>query len=150
MKTLHPSSTYSLRETIGDCNVVAFNIGPTGEVYLVLALESLDYRAECNGFASFAKTVPDSPQRYRILAFRESRVELDFVVDREPFNIHEVQPITDGLLLACSRSEYRGLNEQSGGADPFMYSVRAFFMKSPSARCWRSMDVNRFINKAEG
>jgi hypothetical protein len=111
MKTLHPSSTHSLREVIGESNVVGFNVGPSGEVYLVLALEPLDYRTEDNGFATFPKTVPASPKRYRILALREGGIELDVVVDREQFNIHDIQPLADHLLLACSRSEYRGPND---------------------------------------
>ena len=112
MKTsLHPSSTYSLREAIGERNVVGFNVGPRGEVYLVLALEPLDYRTEGNGFATFPKTVPGSPQRYRVLAVSEGDVELDLVIDHEKFNIHDIQPLADDLLLTCSRSEYRGPND---------------------------------------
>jgi hypothetical protein len=91
--------------------VVGFNVGPRGEVYLVLALEPLDYRTEDNGFATFAKTVPRSPQRYRVLAIREGDVELDLVIDHEPFNIHDIQPLADDLLLVCARSAYRGPND---------------------------------------
>jgi len=110
-KPFQPSSTYSMREAIGESNVVGFNVGPNGEVYLVLALEPLDYRTEGNGFATFAKTVPRSPQRYRVLAIREGDMELELVIDREYFNIHDIQPLADDLLLVCARSMYRGPND---------------------------------------
>jgi hypothetical protein len=100
-----------MREAVDERNVVGFNVGPRGEVYLVLALEPLDYRTEDNGFATFPKTVPRSPQRYRVLAIREGDVELDLVIDHEPFNIHDIQPLADDLLLVCARSTYRGPND---------------------------------------
>jgi hypothetical protein len=100
-----------MREEIGERNVVGFNVGPRGEVYLVLALEPLDYRTEDNGFATFPKTVPRSPQRYRVLAIREGDVELDLIIDHEQFNIHDIQPLADDLLLVCARSTYRGPND---------------------------------------
>jgi hypothetical protein len=39
---------------------------------------------------------------------REGEVELDLVIDREPYNVHDIQPLAENLLLVCSRSEYRG------------------------------------------
>lgn len=100
-----------MREQIGERNVVGFNVGPRGEVYLVLALEPLDYRTEDNGFATFPKTVPRSPQRYRVMAIREGDVELDLIIDHEKFNIHDIQPLGDDILLVCARSTYRGPND---------------------------------------
>jgi len=98
----------SLALLIGDGELVAFNVGPDGVVYLVVALRPLDYRIEQPGWASFAKTVPEQPQRYRIVGLSGSRPILDVVVDGERFNIHDVQPLPDGLLLVCARSYFRG------------------------------------------
>lgn len=64
-KVLHPTLSYTLKEAIGKHTVVSFNVGPNGEVYVLLAVNSLDYRTKDNGFASFAKIVPDTPQCYR-------------------------------------------------------------------------------------
>lgn len=106
--TLHPSSTCALNEQIGANKVIAFNVGPSGEVCLVIALKPLDYQTESNGFARFPKVTPASPQRYRILMVRAGELELDLIIDQEPLNIHNIQPLSENILLACSRSEYRG------------------------------------------
>ena len=103
-----PSSEVSLARAIGDASVVAFNVGPGGEAWLVLALRPLDDRTQDNGFAIFPKTMPDVPQRYRVVCVRSGLVELDVAIDGEPFNLHEVQPVGDLILLACSRCQYRG------------------------------------------
>lgn len=107
-KELRPTFSYGLKEAIGDQPIVAFNVGPNGEVYILLAVNTLDYRTKDSGFASFAKIIPDSPQRYRVLILRKGELELDIVISGERFNIHEIQPLGDDLLLACSRSAYRG------------------------------------------
>ncbi|MBB5203547.1 hypothetical protein HNQ51_000840 [Inhella inkyongensis] len=110
-KSLRPSASDSLRERIGQHTVVTFNVGPLGEACVVLALKPIDYRTTSPG-AVFAKTVPDSPQRYRVLIARDGLVEADTFIEGEPFNIHEVQPLgTDEILLACGRSCYRGPND---------------------------------------
>jgi hypothetical protein len=95
---------------IGDGEIVAFNIGPDGVIYLVVALRPLDYRTEQPGRASFAKTVPAQPQRYRIIGFSESAPVLDLVIDNERFNIHHIQPLNDELLLVCARSHFKSRN----------------------------------------
>ena len=105
------STVHPLRHLLGGGSVVAFNAGPDGEVWIVLALEPLDYRTPGNGFATFAKTIPDRGQRYRVLSLRHGQVELDVVIDGEPFNIHLVQPVGDTVLLACARCEYRGADD---------------------------------------
>lgn len=107
-KALHPTVSHSLNELIGDQTTVAFNVGPSGEVYFLLAVDTPDYRTKDSGFGSFAKITPDSPQRYRVLILRDGDLELDLVISGERFNIHEIQPLGNDLLLACSRSEYRG------------------------------------------
>lgn len=90
---------------------MSFNVGPDGEVYVLLAVEKMDYRTEAGGGASFAKIVPDSPQQYRVLVFRKGELELDLAIHGERFNIHTIQPLGNDLLLACSRSRYRGAND---------------------------------------
>ncbi|ORT88797.1 hypothetical protein B7G54_01030 [Burkholderia puraquae] len=74
---------------------------------MVFALEPLDDRTLSNG-ASFAKTRPSALQRYRIVEWRGGETLLDLVIENEPFNIHQIQPVGDDLLLVCSRSRYRG------------------------------------------
>jgi hypothetical protein len=109
MKSIRSSSAVSLRAAIGQQKIVAFNVGPLGEFYLVLALEPMDYQTQPDGFAVFPKTMPDAPQRYRVIVVRDGLIETDTFIEGEPFNIHEVQPIGDDeLLLVCSRSSYRG------------------------------------------
>ncbi|WP_420213141.1 hypothetical protein ACN8ZM_33450 [Burkholderia aenigmatica] len=99
------TSIDSLREK-GD--LVAFNAGPDGAVYMVFALEPLDYRTEAAGGASFAKTEPATSQRYRVMAWQGGEVRVDCVIADEPFNIHDIQPVGDDLLLVCCRSVRRG------------------------------------------
>ncbi len=108
---LSPSFSCSLHDAIGEHSLVAFNVGPNGELFVLLAVETMDYRTNDNGFASFAKIVPDARQRYRVLAYRNGELELELAIDDEPFNIHTLQPLGEDLLLVCSRSEYRGQDD---------------------------------------
>ncbi|NEQ98066.1 MAG: hypothetical protein F6K30_15335 [Cyanothece sp. SIO2G6] len=92
--------------TNGD--MVAFNVSSDGMVYVVLALKPLDYCIEQPGWASFAKTIPDTPQSYRIIAFQEDQLILDINIAAEEFNIHYIQPLPPNeILLVCARSCYR-------------------------------------------
>jgi hypothetical protein len=100
-----------LVRAIGDGELVAINVGPDGVTYLVAALEPLDYRIEQPGGASFAKTIPKQPQRYQVVGLSGSQTVLDAVIDGERFNIHDIQPLPDGLLLVCARSYYKGPND---------------------------------------
>jgi hypothetical protein len=131
LRTTAPSSTCSFRSAIGSGHVVGFNVGPNEDVYLMLALGPLDYRTECNGFASFAKAIPDSAQRYRVLAMRRGDIELDVCIEGEQFNLHDVQPMRNELLLVCARSQYRSpgdfdLNARVYGRDGAF--LRAFLL----------------------
>jgi hypothetical protein len=101
----------SLAPVIGDGKLVAFNVGPDGVAYLVVALKTLDYRIEQAGWASFAKTIPEQPQKYRVVGLSGSEPVLDVVIEGERFNIHDVQPLPDELLLVCARSYYKGLDD---------------------------------------
>lgn len=108
-KALVPTQSFSLGAEYRDDRVVAFNVSQQGDVWIVEALNKPDYRTENNGFATFPRTVPASPQRYRIRVLREGSVVLDLNIEQERFNIHNVQPLGDDLLLlVCSRSHYRG------------------------------------------
>ena len=108
---LRPSRSTALKDAVGAHTIVDCNVGPGGEVYLLLAIDPLDYRSASDGGASFAKIVPDVPQRYRVLVLRKGELELDLVIHDERFNIHTVQPVGDDLLLVCARSQYRGKND---------------------------------------
>jgi hypothetical protein len=107
-RSLHLSPVASLVSFIGNGELVAFNVGPDQVVYIVVALRPIDYRVERPGGASFAKTVPEQPQRYRVVGLSGCDPVLDVVIEEERFNIHDVQPLPEGLLLVCSRSYFRG------------------------------------------
>jgi hypothetical protein len=106
--SLSPSTQLN---SVGDGDIVAFNVGYDGAVYLVLALKPLDYRSEQPG-ASFAKTTPNTPQSYRVIAFQEDRLTLDINIAEERFNIHDIQPLpANEILLVCARSHYKSPND---------------------------------------
>lgn len=105
------SPLISLAAVVRDGELVAFNVGPDEVIYLVVALNPLDYRFEKSGQASFAKTIPDQAQRYRVVGLRGPQPVLDVRIEGERFNIHDVQPLGDELLLVCARSYYRGPND---------------------------------------
>jgi hypothetical protein len=108
MNMLTLSPIVQLNSVVTHGNRVAFNVGPDGRVYVVVALKPLDYRIEDPGWASFAKTMPETPQNYRIIAFQDHQIVLDLNIEEEKFNIHDVQPLPDDqILLACFRSNYR-------------------------------------------
>jgi hypothetical protein len=98
----------SLTPLIGDGEVVAFNVGHDGVIYLVIALRPLDYKIEQPGWAIFAKTVPEQPQNYRIVGLDGPQPILDITIEGVRLNVHDVQPLADELLLVCGRSYYRG------------------------------------------
>ena len=88
--------------------LVAFNVGPDGLIYLVVALAPLDYQVEQSGWAIFPKTVPEQPQKYHVVALSGGKAIMDVVIEHERFNIHDVQPLGGELLLVCARSHYAG------------------------------------------
>src|SRR5437899_2294980 len=107
-RSLHLSPVASLTALIGYGELVALDVGPDGVIYLVVALRPLDYRFEKPSGASFAKTIPDHPQTYSVVALSGDQLALDVVIERERFNVHHVQPLVDELLLVCCRSYYKG------------------------------------------
>jgi hypothetical protein len=111
-KMLPLSPIAELNSVVTDGNIVAFNVGFDEMVYVVLAIKPLDYRTEQPGWASFAKTTPDTPQSYRIIAFQEDRLTLDIDIVEEQFNIHDIQPLpAKEILLVCARSHYKSPND---------------------------------------
>ena len=111
-KLLSLSPIVQLNAFISNGDVVAFNVGSNGMIYVVLALKPLDYRSEQSGWASFAKTTPEVPQSYRIIAFQEGQLTLDINIAEEQFNIHDIQPLpANEILLVCARSWYRNPND---------------------------------------
>jgi hypothetical protein len=108
-KTFQLAPVADLAPFLAEGELVAFNAGPDGQVYAVIALKPLDYRIETSNRVSFAKTTPDEPQTYRVVVFRDGSVTRDIQISDERFNIHDVQPLPkDELLLVCCRSLYRG------------------------------------------
>ncbi|HEV8067358.1 MAG TPA: hypothetical protein VGP76_06460 [Planctomycetaceae bacterium] len=106
-RSVRLSPLLSLAPFIRGGALVAFNVGPDGVVYLVVAFEPLDYR-HSGSIGSFPKTTSAQPQTYRVVGLAGQEILLDVVIEREPFNIHDVQPLGDQLLLVCVRSHYRG------------------------------------------
>lgn len=109
---ISPVTTFSLKDWATAETLVAFNAGPDGAVHLVFALHAPDYE-EQHGFAVFPKVCGAVAQDYRIVTIRDAAVVWERVVTNEAFNIHEVQPVGEHLLLACARSEHRA----DSGAD---------------------------------
>ncbi|HEY2410780.1 MAG TPA: hypothetical protein VGI40_00975 [Pirellulaceae bacterium] len=97
---------------VANGSVVAFNVGPEEKFYFVVAHEPLDYRIERPSGSTFAKINPEQPQNYRVVVLSGDRADLDVDVRNEPFNIHDVQPLSSsGLLLVCGRSRFRGTDD---------------------------------------
>jgi hypothetical protein len=107
-RTLRLEPIAKINAQMRDGELVAFNVGADGLIYLVLARRPLDYRIERNRF-SFPKTIPDEPQSYRVIAMDGNDLQYDVEIPELRFNVHDVQPLpTNELLLACHRSYYRG------------------------------------------
>ncbi len=109
-RSIRLSPVISLSPFLENGDLVAFNVGFNDVVYLVIALLPLDYRTTQPG-ASFAKTMPEQAQTYRVVGLLDSQVVLDVLIEGEFFNIHHVQPLEDQLLLACGRSWYKNAND---------------------------------------
>ena len=68
---------------IGDGELVAFNVGPDAATYLVVALRPLDHRIERLEGVSFAKTVPEQSQNYRVAGLSGAHDCLTISVPRQ-------------------------------------------------------------------
>jgi len=107
---ISPTSVFSLKGLGVNGTLVAFNVGPNGEVFIVYAMETTDYQTN-EGLAIFPKIFGGNPQVYRVIKIQDSAVVMDMLIEDERFNIHDVQPFAEHTMLTCSRSEYRGLND---------------------------------------
>lgn len=109
-ETIQLAQVTDLHPLIGGASLVAFDVGFDGQLYLVLALKTTDYRHISGPNApSFAKIKGDGGQRYRVMALYEGQVTLDVLIEHDPYNVHFVQPMPGGqLLLACARCRYHG------------------------------------------
>ena len=111
-KSLQLAPIADLRSFLSDGELVAFNVGPDFQIYVVVALNELDYRPKASADKpSFPKIKPDDPQTYRVLVLHDGDVTDDVRIADERFNIHDIQPLPNAeLLLVCCRSYYAGPN----------------------------------------
>ncbi len=108
-KSLQLAPIADLTSFLSDGELVALNVGHDSQLYAAIALNELDYRIGASTGAIFAKTIPDFPQTYRVLAIRDGNITLDLRIENEKLNIHDIQPLpNDELLLVCCRSVYKG------------------------------------------
>lgn len=107
-KTIPLKPVVSLAPMMKQGELVAFNMGADGIVYFVFAQRPLNYRRFLPKGPSFALTRTGSLQSYRVVGFFDSELVCDVQIENEPYNIHEIQPVGNLLLLACARSHYRG------------------------------------------
>jgi hypothetical protein len=128
IKDLTVSEVADVTAWASDGELVAFNVGPDGACYFVWALRTLDYLKSLPGGASTAKTQPDTPQSYRIVGLRGPDVVCDVLIEREPFNVHHVQPLPGALLIACARCRRR--SERDIERNGRIYSVEGQLLDS--------------------
>lgn len=127
--TLEPYAVMEAGE--GDTEVVAFNVGPDFRPYVVAACDPLDYHRIGAGGASFSIVTPGRPQKYRVISIEGPCVALDLSVGPVLFNVHDVQPLGDGILLACARSYRRGPEDFDLNAHVYDYNgnlLRSFLL----------------------
>lgn len=87
----------------------AFNVGYDGLLYFVFAHRTFEDYQKISG-ALFPTPRPSHAQRYSVVALDENRVAAEIIIDNEPFNIHYVAPVPEGVLLACARSHFYDAN----------------------------------------
>ena len=88
--------------------LVAFNLGPSGEILFLEALNELDRKIVRPGWATFFKSKPKTSQSYLLSLYSpEGEKTHSINIHGEPFNITEVQPTQDGYLLVCPRCYHR-------------------------------------------
>ena len=98
---------YSSLGEADDGEVVAFGVRWDGLPYIVTASTPLDYRTPDSDGASFPKIRPDGPQNYRVYRGDPGIASLVTTIEKEEFNVHQVQPMDeDRLLLVSARCGY--------------------------------------------
>ena len=110
--TISLSPIYDLSPFLSEGEIVAFNVGFSGELLVGVALKALDYQEERKGWAVFAKTKPNETQRYKLLRGHNGSIDSFVLIENEEYNIHDLQILPDNnILLVCARSQYRGPND---------------------------------------
>lgn len=118
-----------ISDAIATSNLVAFNCTPDKEIILAVAENPLDYREYSKSGASSAKVQTKTGQNYRI--FYTVNNDLIYLTDieNEPFNIHEVQFLTNNrILLVCCRSRY--VNKNKFDKNGRIYSDSGIYQQS--------------------
>lgn len=105
------TASIDLAGLLGDLELIAAQIGPSGELYVLATTRPLDYRWENSGGASFAKIKADGLHDYAVFRIDDWNTVRYDIRDQQ-WNFHKVQPLPDGeLLLACCRSQNAGHGE---------------------------------------
>lgn len=108
-RTIRISPTMDLSDVVADGDLVAFNVGPDGTQYVVIAHEPIDDCRERMSAPSFLTADLGEPQHYRVLGIVGEQIVLDVAIVGERFRIHNAQPLPrNRLLLVCSRCSFRG------------------------------------------
>lgn len=120
--------------------LVAFNSTHNKEIILAIAKSSLDYREYHKSGSSSAKIRASAGQRYSIFYTSDNHLINLINIENEPFNIHEVQFLTNNkILLVCCRSRYFS-------KDKFDLNGRVY---SDSGICQKSILLGDGINKVQ-
>ena len=110
--TISLSPAYDLSPLLSKGEIVAFNVGFSGELLVAVALKALDYQEERKGWAVFAKTKPSETLRYKLLSGHNGSIESFVLIENEEYNIHELQILPgNNVLLVSGRSHYCGPND---------------------------------------
>lgn len=118
---------YDLKPYISGAEIVAFNIGFSGEILVVLARKPLDYQEEKKNWAIFPKVSPKEAQSYEVLVGEDGEFSSLCTIENEQYNIHDVQLLPDrNVLLVCARSYYR--NEKDFDENGRIYSPSGEFL----------------------
>ena len=116
-------------DTLSTGELVAFNCTYDKEIILTVAKNPLDYRTSSKSKASFAKTRTQAGQNYCIFYTVNNDLIHLTNIENEPFNIHEVQFLTNNqILLVCCRSYYFGNNKFD--LNGRIYSISGEYQKS--------------------
>ncbi len=117
-----------MAELVPEGELVAFNAGPDGGVYLVAARKSLDYRHGSAAGANFPAIAPAETQDYHVVATRNGKVVLDVLITDVALNIHHVQPIGEDILLLCARCSER--EDDAGWLNGRIYNRQGEFLRA--------------------
>lgn len=89
-----------LKEHLEGYQIVSISIGVDNDYY-ILAVNSIPPRID----GMFPQSQTTTLQNYKVILLRWDNV-YTVNIDNQEWNYHFVQPINDGILLACARSKY--------------------------------------------